>query len=163
MKYSGQILDQLTEIHTPVRCEIKQDLAAVKGILCTDHLHVQLVLTGLLAADLQCFLFLLADLGKLYLVLLCGNTKHLSERLRNLVIRDHLIAGGDHTILRPLGGLHNYVIPDAQGKLFRIEIVYLACVAESHANDLNHTDNTFTLILLICRLSLRSAAASLRL
>ena len=53
----GQVLDQFTEINAPVRREEKQKLAAVKGALRRDKLHLQPMRSDLLLADFKGFLF----------------------------------------------------------------------------------------------------------
>ena len=68
-----QILDQLAEVHTAIRREIKQNLIEIKCIFDGDQLHIQLVLRNFLFANRKGFLCaLLIGLYDLF-IRMCGN------------------------------------------------------------------------------------------
>ena len=74
LEHRCQILYQLSEIDSPVCCEVEQHLIVVKCILSLNELHVQLMLCDLLKTYAKCSLALLLVILVSSGVILCGNS-----------------------------------------------------------------------------------------
>ena len=78
-EYRCQVLYQLTEVNSAVRCKVKQQLVPVKGILCIHQLHLKAMLDDFLLADGKCLFFLfLISLNRFLILVGC----HSDDRLK---------------------------------------------------------------------------------
>ena len=78
-EYRCQILYELPEVNSAVRCKVKQQLVSVKGILCIHQLHLKAVLDDFLLADGKCLFFLfLISLNRFLILVGC----HSDDRLK---------------------------------------------------------------------------------
>ena len=78
-EYRCQILYELSEVNSAVRCKVKQQLVSVKGILCIHQLHLKSVLDDFLLADGKCLFFLfLISLNRFLILVGC----HSDDRLK---------------------------------------------------------------------------------
>ena len=76
LKHAGQVLYKLPEINPAVCSKVKQHLIIIKGVLCINQLHFQLMLADLFLADLKRLSLLLLIPGFYRPVLLCRHTDH---------------------------------------------------------------------------------------
>ena len=135
---SRQVLDQAAEVHTSIRGEVEQHLGSVKGILRIHHLHVKLMLTHLLAADLERFLLLALECFDSFLVLRRRLAHKRAQRLLDKLLIHHLHAGGYNPEVQPLGGLCDHMVSHPQLQILRIKIIHLSRAAESDSYNLYH-------------------------
>ena len=78
-EYRCQILYELPEVNSAVRCKVKQQLVSVKCILCIHQLHLKSVLDDFLLADGKCLFFLfLISLNRFLILVGC----HSDDRLK---------------------------------------------------------------------------------
>ena len=139
LKHRRQILNQLPEINTAIRCKIKQYLVIIKGILRIDQLHLKPMLTDLLLADLKSLFLLPAVLSLMVLVLLRCNTENLLQRMDHLVLLHAARLQDNTAILHTTGSLHDHMIADLHLVILRIKIINLTNVTKSDSNYLFHS------------------------
>ena len=137
-EHSCQVLDQLAEIHASVRCEIKKDLAVVKGIFGVDQLHIQAPLQDLFTADPESLPFPLAVFLLAAVIFLRADPDHRLERRGDILLFHFHGRAHDKAVLQSPGGLHDYVAAPGQLKIARVKIVYFAGSPEADSDDFHH-------------------------
>ena len=130
MEDPGQILHQLPEIHPLIRREIKEDLAAVKGALGADQLHIQAVGLDLLHTGLLRPLLLGPVLRHDPLILGGGLAQDPAQRSHHLFFGDGMDAGGADAEFRPPGGIYDHMVPLREGQIPRVKKIDLLPRAE---------------------------------
>ena len=133
----GQILDQLAEVHTAVRREEEQQLAAVKGTLRRDELHFEPVRSDLLLADLKGLLFLFLILCVRALVLLGRRAQDLAQRQHQLARLDRVVACRADAELIAARRVDDNMRTGCQRQSGRVKIIGFCVVAEA---DVHHSN-----------------------
>ena len=138
LENTRQILYQLSEIDTPVRCKIKENLVIVKGIFRVDELHLQLMLADLLETDPEGILLLeLVICLLLYIPLVC-NPYHGFKRLDHLLVLNLRNPGHNCSKFDSSRGLDNDMISPLYFKIQRVKEINLARSPKSYTNYFCH-------------------------
>ncbi len=138
LEYGCQILYQLAEVNSPIRCEVKQDLVIVESVLYVHQLHLQLMLADLLLANAKGFLFLLLILSDCLQILFRRDPDHRLQRLHNGFLRNFLVRYHNRTHLQPASRFYNNFPVSADLQRTRIKIVNLSGHPEAYSNNCNH-------------------------
>ena len=133
LKYTGKILDQLSEIDSAVRRKVKQYFIVIKSIFRIDQLHFQLMLRYFLQTDLKSILFLPSVICFLFIIAFTGNTQYRLKRLDNLLILHIFRIAYDRSVLHASGSLYDNMISFFNRKLHRIKIIYFPRRAETYS------------------------------
>ena len=138
MESGGQILNQLSKVHTAVRGKIKQDLGPVKGVFHLGQVHIQLVFLDLLQAHLVGALLFFSIFFQNLLVSGSGNTQHRLEGCSDLILR-HLFGRilGD-AAFHTSGGLYYHQVAFLNLQLLRVKIICFAGVLKPNAYHFCH-------------------------
>ena len=137
MENGGQILHQLPEVHPLVGGEVEQNLAAVKGHLRGNQLHIQPVLRDFFHADVVSLFLLGPVVRRDALILSRGLAQNSAQRGHHILLCNSVIATGTDTVFRPPGGVDNHMIPGPEGLPVGVKIVNLLSGAELDVHDLH--------------------------
>ena len=137
VEHAGQLFHQFTEVHPLIGSEEKQDLAAVKGVLGGDQLHVQLVLLNLFHAQIEGPLFLAAVLLHHFFVMGGGQTQNIAQGRHHILGGNGVIAAGADAKFRTPGGVDDHMVTLFAGKTVGIKVVYFLPRAELNVHHLN--------------------------
>ena len=131
----GQILDQLPEIHPLVGGEVKQDLAAVKGALRPDKLHVETMGGDLLTADVAGTLLPGLVLRGDPLILGGGPADDFAQGGNDLLLGDHMVSPDAGSVFRTPGGVDDHMVTGGEAAAVRVKIIGLLPRAELNIHD----------------------------
>ena len=130
MENTGQILDQIPEVHPLVGGKVEENFAAVKGALGADQLHIQPVFLDLLGTDA----FRPGLLGAVFrhdlFVLGGGKPQHLPQGGHHILFGDPVDAGGAHPVFGAPGGVNNHMVALDAGDVRGVKEVDLLPGAE---------------------------------
>ena len=151
MEHGSQTLHQLPEIHPLVGGEEKQDLAAVKGHLGGDQLHIQPLFFDLLDADLIGLFFLFPVVPDDLFVLGVGQPQNIAQRGNHILFRNVVVSAGADAEFGASGGVDDHMIAGLQLQIPGGKIIDLLAGAELNVHDLHRLcgDSFFHGVLLI--------------
>ena len=130
MEHRSEALDQLAEIHSFIGSKGEKDLAAIKGALRRNQLHIQLHFLDLLQTHLIGAIFLLTIFFCDLFILLSGYADHLTQGCYDLRLMNGMIATGASAVLDTAGGIDNNMLTGLVGLSRRIKVIYLLSGAE---------------------------------
>ena len=131
----GQILHQLTEVHTAFGGEEENDLVALKVAGNVHQLHIQLMLGDLALADLRRFLFALTVVQQGAAVAIGSDTDHGAEGLHDALLGHLMVALHTLGIFHALCSLHDHVLTRLHTQCTGVEIIDLASATEADRNN----------------------------
>ena len=133
----GQVLDQFTEINAPVRREEKQKLAAVKGALRRDKLHLQPMRSDLLLADFKGFLFPFLIFRVCAFVLFSRHAQNLAQGQHQFAWLDRMISSRADTELVSARRVDDDMRAGHQRQPGRVKIIGFCVIAEANVHNGN--------------------------
>ena len=143
MEDAGQVLDQFPEVHPLVGGEVEQDLAAVKGALGADQLHIQAMGLDFLDADRLSLGLFGPVVRHDALILGRGLAQHLPQRGHHILLGNAVNAAGADAKFLPPGGVHDHMVPLGQVKTGRVKEIDLLAGPELNIHHGNHFRGVF--------------------
>ena len=135
MEAAGQILHKLPEIHPLVGGEVEQNLAAVKGALRPDKLHIQPVGGNLLSAHITGPLLPSLIFRRHPFILGGGPADDLPQRSHNLVLGNFMVSPDAGAELCPPGGVDDHMVTGGKAAAVRVKEIGLLPWAELNIHD----------------------------
>ena len=135
MEGSGQILDQLPEIHPLVGGEIKEDLASVKGALRPHKLHIQAVSGNFLTAHLTGPFFSLLVFRCHPLILGGCPADDLAQGSNDLLLRNLMISPDAGAEFRAPGGVDDHMVAGSEAAAVGVKEIGLLARTELNIHD----------------------------
>ena len=139
MEDTGQILDQLAEVHAAIGGKVEHDLGAVQGILGLHKLHFQAVAGNALLTGAVGALFVLTILAHPADIHAVGHAGNGLEGLGHCRIGDLPHALHHLAALNAAGGLHDHVFAGFDVGPGGIKIIAFAVLFETDGNDFFHS------------------------
>ena len=139
MEDAGQVLDQLTEVHTAIGGEIEHDLGAVEGVFGLHQLHFQPVAGDALLAGVVGALFVLTVLAHPAHIHAVGHAGNGLEGLGDSGVGDLLHALHHFAALHAPGRLDDNIVAGLDGGVCGVKIIGLAVVLETDGYNFLHS------------------------
>ena len=138
-EHTRQILDELPEVHAPVRSKVKDDLRMIERIFHIDQLHIESVLVDFLLTKRhrRCALFLIFRMA--HPVLFAGSAQDRLQGCNDLFVIHYFFAVGGCSVFDAAGGFYDYIVTGGDLQIARIEVINFSCFPKANSYNLRHT------------------------
>ena len=125
-EHAGKVLDQLAEVHAPVRGKVKQHFTHVKRAFRGHKVHFQTALLDLaLAHDKRLVRTPLVALDR-FAVRIGRDAHHAPERLHHRLLGNLGVSLHTAAVLQPARGIHDNIRPRSYLDALRVEIIHFS-------------------------------------